>query len=384
MQAREVAVQRHDDRALVETVAQEAAALLEYGQIEVDDGAAALERRDEHGGADQAARRMPPARERFGPHDPAVRGPEQGLEEGFELPAFERIADLDGQLHRKPHILSQAREFGIVGLERVAAAPAKLLRFPQRHLGLMDESRRRQYGVSIPRHHASAGGQADGRGFHGRPFPVDGQAHGEQIAREAVQDVPVGAVDDGEVLLAAHASHHLDAGREARLQIASEPGYDRVAHRIAVRVVERPEIVDIDDDEAERTTLLGKAPLDASLQGRTIRQPRQRVIAVFLALDLHASGEFKGLPTTHERSPSSLRRSPSAHNDFPLIIPLSNPNLSHCPRPSLFGTPTPRKHSRKKGRAPCGGSSSSCSSTAAHRPLRCQATEAARLRTRPP
>lgn len=38
---REVAVQRHDDRALVETVAQEAAALLEYGQIEVDDGAAA-------------------------------------------------------------------------------------------------------------------------------------------------------------------------------------------------------------------------------------------------------------------------------------------------------------------------------------------------------
>ena len=67
MQAREVAVQRHDDRALVETVAQEAAALLEYGQIEVDDGAAALERRDEHGGADQAARRMPPARERFGP-----------------------------------------------------------------------------------------------------------------------------------------------------------------------------------------------------------------------------------------------------------------------------------------------------------------------------
>ena len=248
----------------------------------------------------------------------------------------------------------------------------------------MDESRRRQYGVSIPRHHASAGGQADGRGFHGRPFPVDGQAHGEQIAREAVQDVPVGAVDDGEVLLAAHASHHLDAGREARLQIASEPGYDRVAHRIAVRVVERPEIVDIDDDEAERTTLLGKAPLDASLQGRTIRQPRQRVIAVFLALDLHASGGFKGLPTTHERSPSSLRRSPSAHNDFPLIIPLSNPNLSHCPRPSLFGTPTPRKHSRKKGRAPCGGSSSSCSSTAAHRPLRCQATEAARLRTRPP
>lgn len=248
----------------------------------------------------------------------------------------------------------------------------------------MDEGRRRQGSFPVPRHDARAGGQADGRGFPGRPFPVDGQAHGEQIAREAVQDVPVGAVDDGEVLLAAHASHHLDAGREARLQIASEPGYDRVAHRIAVRVVERPEIVDIDDDEAERTTLLGKAPLDASLQGRTIRQPRQRVIAVFLALDLHASGEFKGLPTTHERSPSSLRRSPSAHNDFPLIIPLSNPNLSHCPRPSLFGTPTPRKHSRKKGRAPCGGSSTSCSSTAAHRPLRCQATEAARLRTRPP
>ena len=232
----------------------------------------------------------------------------------------------------------------------------------------MDEGRRRQGSFPVPRHDARAGGQADGRGFPGRPFPVDGQAHGEQIAREAVQDVPVGAVDDGEVLLAAHASHHLDAGREARLQIASEPGYDRVAHRIAVRVVERPEIVDIDDDEAERTTLLGKAPLDTTLQARTIRQPRQRVIAVFLA----------------ERSPSSLRRIPSEHNDFPLIIPLSNPNLSHCPRPSLFGTPTPRKHSRKKGRAPCGGSSTSCSSTAAHRPLRCQATEAARLRTRPP
>ena len=149
---------------------------------------------------------MPPARERFGPHDPAVRGPEQGLEEGFELPAFERIADLHREFHRKAHVLSQAREFGIVGLERVAAAPAKLLRFPQCHLGLMDEGRRRQYGVSVPRHHARAGGQADGRGFPGRPFPVDGQAHGEQIAREAVQDVPVGAVDDDQVLLAAHAA----------------------------------------------------------------------------------------------------------------------------------------------------------------------------------
>ena len=248
----------------------------------------------------------------------------------------------------------------------------------------MDEGRRRQGSFPVPRHDARAGGQADGRGFPGRPFPVDGQAHGEQIAREAVQDVPVGAVDDGEVLLAAHASHHLDAGRKAGLQIASEPSDYRVSHCIAVRIVVRPEIVDIDGDEAERTTLLREALLDTTFQARTIRQPRQRVIAVFLALDLHASGGFKGLPTTHERSPSSLRRSPSAHNDFPLIIPLSNPNLSHCPRPSLFGTPTPRKHSRKKGRAPCGGSSSSCSSTAAHRPLRCQATEAARLRTRPP
>ena len=197
----------------------------------------------------------------------------------------------------------------------------------------MDEGRRRQGSFPVPRHDARAGGQADGRGFHGRPFPVDGQAHGEQIAREAVQDVPVGAVDDGEVLLAAHASHHLDAGREARLQIASEPGYDRVAHRIAVRVVERPEIVDIDDDEAERTTLLREAYDPAAPSARHSRLPRPR--SARIRRIQRTSDDSRALSFIFAPQPVGAQRFPPYHTTLesePLAlsetIPLRDANAS--------------------------------------------------------
>ena len=214
---------------------------------------------------------MPPTCKRFGTYDQAARGTVQGWKNASNSPrrAHRRSPQ---RVPSKGACPLAAREFGIVGLERVAAAPAKLLRFPQRHLSLMDEA---------------AGVNTESPSHDTTPAPavrltdVDSpEGPSPSMVKRTVSRSLVRLSKTSRSARRRRPStprcprgQPSRTGRKAGLQIASEPSDYRVSHCIAVRIVVRPEIVDIDGDEAERTTLLREALLDTTFQARTIRQP---------------------------------------------------------------------------------------------------------------
>ena len=232
---------------------------LEDPAADRDDVPVGLGQRDEAVGRQAPARRVLPADQRLDAGDPLGLELDQRLVLEEQLVALQRQAELAAELHALHELLAHDR------LEARHAALARVLGGVHREVGVPEHVVRGDVGTGAL--------QAEAR-RRGDLAPVEDERRLERAA-QALGDLPrlVGAREileqDGELVAAEPRGGVL--GAQAGRQSLGGRAQQLVADRVAEAVVDRLEVVEIDEDHRELTVV---APAARERQGQAILEQR--------------------------------------------------------------------------------------------------------------